>query len=133
MKKCKHITAWTDYPFVELGDTAGELAPIRHVNVISYDGDKYVTVSFEDNGSHLEVKAGYLYQKATRYGGSKQISTLKLARMGDGKVYRHHVRWEREFARRERQFMQHCRETPWCEDDVHLVTATDPIAIYEGA
>jgi hypothetical protein len=24
MKKCKHITCWTDYPFVELGDTAGE-------------------------------------------------------------------------------------------------------------
>lgn len=78
MKRCKVITGWTDYPFVELGDEPYKAAPIRHVNVISYDGDKYLTVSFADNGSRLSMKAGYLYRKRGRYGQVACIRRRKL-------------------------------------------------------
>lgn len=38
------MKAWTDYPFTWLGDEAGEEAPIREIDVISYDHDKYCRV-----------------------------------------------------------------------------------------
>jgi hypothetical protein len=78
MKKCKRVTGWTDYPFDELGDVPGQLAPIRHVKVVGYDGNKYVKVELldEDEPSYyvweslgrppLEIKAGYLYRKCMR-------------------------------------------------------------------
>lgn len=78
MKRCKTITCWTDYPFVELGDAPGKQAPIRHVNVISYDGDKYAKISFADCGDVLEVKAGYLYRHAGRYSRVKTVNRRKL-------------------------------------------------------
>lgn len=78
MKRCKTITCWTDYPFEELGDAPGKPAPIRHVNVISYDQNKYVTVSFENSGDFLSVKAGYLYSKPGRYGQVKRVNPQKL-------------------------------------------------------
>lgn len=81
MKRCKHITAWTDYPFVELGDVSSQRAPIRHVNVISFDGDKYAKVSFADCGDFLKVKAGYLYHQRGRLGEVKTINFRKLQRM----------------------------------------------------
>lgn len=81
MKRCHTITCWTDYPFVELGDTAGQKAPVRHVNVVRFDGNKYATVSFEHCGDFLSVKAGYLYSKKGRYGQVKQVSFRKLERM----------------------------------------------------
>jgi hypothetical protein len=81
MKRCKTITCWTDYPFVQLGDEPFKKAPIRHVNVLSYDGDRYVKVSFEDCGDVLEVKAGYLYRKPGRSGWVKQVNRRKLERM----------------------------------------------------
>lgn len=81
MKRCKNITCWTDYPFVELGDIPHKPAPIRHVNVLSYDGNKYVKVSFEDNGSVLEVKRGYLYSQRGRYGQVRFVNPRKIARM----------------------------------------------------
>lgn len=81
MKRCRVITCWTDYPFVEMGDIAGEKAPIRHVNVLWFDGDKYATVSFEDCGWVLEVKAGYLYRHRGRLGQVKKVSFRKLERM----------------------------------------------------
>ena len=58
MKRCKHITCWTDYP---LGD---EPSRIRHVQVLCYDGDKYATVQDLQTGEIEHVKAGYLYRKA---------------------------------------------------------------------
>lgn len=85
MRKCKHITCWTDYPFVELGDEPGKMAPIRHVNIISYDGNKYAKVSFENCGDILDVKTGYLYSKRGRYGQVKCVNPRKIERMGDGK------------------------------------------------
>ena len=81
MKKCKHVTGWTDYPFEELGDTPGKAAPIRHVNVLSYDGDKYVKISFEKHGDISEIKRGYLYRSRGRLGQVKTVSMRKLERM----------------------------------------------------
>ena len=52
------FTAWTDYPFKELGDTPYEYGPIREVKVLSYDGDRYTRILVE--GRELEVKYGYL-------------------------------------------------------------------------
>lgn len=81
MKRCKTITCWTDYPFTELGDEPYKTAPIRHVNVISYDGNKYACVSFENTGDFLHVKAGYLYSKPGRLGQVKAVNRRKLERM----------------------------------------------------
>ena len=80
MKRCKQITGWTDYPFVELGDEPYKKAPIRHINVVSFDGNKYAKVSFADCGKFLEVKAGYLYRQRGRYGQVKPIAFRKLER-----------------------------------------------------
>lgn len=57
---------YTDYPFTELGDAPNKEAPIRPVQVISYDGNKYCTVWVE--GHQLEVKAGYIYTRPGRCG-----------------------------------------------------------------
>jgi hypothetical protein len=81
MKRCKNITCWTDYPFTELGDEPYKPAPIRRVNVIRYDGDKYATVSFKDHGDHLSVKAGYLYSQPGRCGRVRTMNRRKLERM----------------------------------------------------
>ena len=60
------MKAYTDYPITELGDIAGEKAPIRSCVVISYDGDKYCKIVV---GKIVkEVKTGYLYKKAGRRG-----------------------------------------------------------------
>ncbi len=52
--------AYTDYPFVELGDTPRKHAPIRRVEIVGYDGNKYATVRIGDKT--LSVKAGYLHE-----------------------------------------------------------------------
>lgn len=54
------VQAWTDYPFVQLGDVPGRPAPIRCVVVTGYDGDKYATVNLPD-GQTTEIKAAYLH------------------------------------------------------------------------
>ena len=56
MKRCKNITCWTDYPFTELGDISGKKAPIRHVHVTSYDGDKYATVIVDGIESSVKLE-----------------------------------------------------------------------------
>lgn len=57
------VIACTDYPFVQLGDIPGKPAPIRKVQVVGYDDDKYVRVRL----IHAEetIKRGYLYTDAT--------------------------------------------------------------------
>lgn len=59
---------YTDYPFVELGDTPGQIAPIRKVLPLNYDGDKYCDVFVE--GIYSTIKAGYIY---TKYGRSGEV------------------------------------------------------------
>jgi len=57
------VKMWTDYPFTELGDKIGKIAPIREVTIGQerYDGNKYVQVVLE-NGTVTEVKSGYLHE-----------------------------------------------------------------------
>ena len=54
------MRAWTDYPIVSLGDRPHSEAPVREVEVLSYDGDKYCRVRV--GGVEESIKAGYLYQ-----------------------------------------------------------------------
>ena len=80
MKRCKNVTAWTDYPIKELGDISGKKAPIRRVNVLNYDQNKYVIVSV--SGVVTSFKAGYLYRNKARLGkGAVQLNIRKLERM----------------------------------------------------
>lgn len=81
MKRCKNVSAWTDYPFVELGDIPFKPAPIRHVLVLSYDQDKYAKIYVQGYDLVTEVKWGYLYREPGRCGKVKTISRRKLERM----------------------------------------------------
>lgn len=131
MKKCKHITCWTDYPFTELGDESGKPAPIRHVNIISYDGNKYCKVSFENNGSVLEVKAGYLYSRPERMTAEytpRQVNIRKIMRMGDGKRWREYVRFWNEWRRRERQSLE--REREEIQAELREIDEIDATGVY---
>lgn len=73
------MKAWTDYPIVELGDIAGQEAPIRQVTVLSYDGDKYCCVKVPGLEFTEEIKAGYLYTRPSRAGKGHHLpkATLK--------------------------------------------------------
>lgn len=55
--------SYTDYPFTELGDEPYKPAPLRAVEVMKYDGNKYCTVRF--SGTDLTVKVGYLFTVPT--------------------------------------------------------------------
>ncbi len=79
MKRCSNVNGWTDYPFTRLGDVAHTKAPIRHVEVIKYDGNKYATVLVE--GLITSIKWAYIYQRAGRLGQVKTINRRKLERM----------------------------------------------------
>jgi hypothetical protein len=59
---------WTDYPFVSLGDTLHEVAPIREIAPIIYDGDKYVLVRLVGTCVYEELKSGYIYTERGRCG-----------------------------------------------------------------
>ncbi len=74
------MKVFTDYPIKELGDISGKTAPIREVELISYDGNMYCTISVE--GVTLEVKSGYLYREKGR---SQEVPSLRhndLIKMG---------------------------------------------------
>lgn len=71
------IEAWTDYPFLP-EDPAGQLAPLRPVTIIGYDGDKYVTVLYDS--SEYEFKAGYVYTAPGRIGEVPSIGHAALCR-----------------------------------------------------
>lgn len=62
--------AYTDYPILELGDEPQQRAPIRQVNIVAYDGNKYATIEVTEGERTVttEIKAGYLYKNARRYG-----------------------------------------------------------------
>jgi hypothetical protein len=60
------MKAWTDYPFISLGDESGKKAPIRQIDVLSYDGNKYCRVVVE--GVEEEIKSGYIYTESGRLG-----------------------------------------------------------------
>lgn len=71
------MRAWTDYPIIELGDTEGQIAPIRKCDVLEYDGDKYVTV----DGVTTSFKAGYLYSTPGRCGDAHAVERSDLDKL----------------------------------------------------
>ena len=70
------MKAYTDYPFICIGDKPNKKAPIREVEVLSYDGDKYCLVKF--GRVYESIKSGYLYQKPGRIGEVPRISREQL-------------------------------------------------------
>ena len=70
------MRAWTDYPIVSLGDRPHSEAPVREVEVLSYDGDKYCRVRV--GGVEESIKAGYIYQLPGRC--SNQPPPIPLTR-----------------------------------------------------
>jgi len=73
------MRAWTDYPIVELGDKPGKLAPIRLVDVISYDRNKYCRIRVA--GVIDLVKRGYLYKQRGRVGEVETVSNCQLNKL----------------------------------------------------
>jgi hypothetical protein len=61
----------TDYPILKLGDVPHELAPMRDVKILDYDGDKYCKVevipTFFDKKPKAKIiefiKSGYIYKR----------------------------------------------------------------------
>lgn len=70
------LRAYTDAPFYSLNDEPYKEAPIREVNVLFYDGDKYCLV--EHKGAILSVKAGYLYKEPGRFGEVEPINPKEI-------------------------------------------------------
>lgn len=86
MKRCRHITCWTDYSFTELGDVVGERAPIRHVTFMRFHGYSetsrvWTLVRLMNTGKPLRVKACYLYSQPGRCGEVRPVNIRKLERM----------------------------------------------------
>lgn len=69
-KKKKKIY-YTDYPFTSLGDVAGQQAPIREIQVLNYDGNKYCDILVE--GKLENIKWGYIYTVPGRCGDATVI------------------------------------------------------------
>lgn len=61
------MKAYTDYPFTYLGDEPYKQAPVRQVEIVSYDFNKHCYVLVGGEGP-LEVKSGYLYKKCSKSG-----------------------------------------------------------------
>lgn len=73
------MRAWTDYPFPFLGDRPGATAPVREIQILSYDWDRYVTILVE--GHETEIKAGYCYVEAGRCGEVPTVARRRLRRL----------------------------------------------------
>lgn len=70
------MKAWTDYPFEWLGDTPNSIAPVREIEVISYDSNKYCRIEVEN--TFAEIKAGYIYNQPGRLGEVSCIDVKTL-------------------------------------------------------
>lgn len=79
MRRVSKPLYWTDYPFVELGDTSGMIAPVRECEVLSYDGDKYVRVKI--GTLHSEIKRGYVYMEPGRCGEVSALNRRVLSQL----------------------------------------------------
>ena len=76
------MKCWTDYPFTQLGDMPGKIAPVREVEALEFDGDKYLLIGvFCDDGEYFtaEIKAGYVYQQEGRFGDVPRLTDDQLA------------------------------------------------------
>ena len=73
------MKAWTDYPFDQLQDEAYKKAPVREIEVLSYDEDKYCRVRV--CGHEGEIKAGYIYRRNGRFGEVPNLTHAQLAKL----------------------------------------------------
>lgn len=73
------MKAWTDYPFVELGDVPNQEAPIRRIDVLSYDQNKYCKVRV--CGVESGIKLGYIYERPERLGIGNRPKKLRRKRV----------------------------------------------------
>jgi hypothetical protein len=71
------VKAWTDYPLEWMGDEPGKKAPVREVDVLSYDGNKRCRAVV--GGRECEIKAGYIYQRAGRIGEVPALTRGQLS------------------------------------------------------
>jgi hypothetical protein len=72
------MSAWTDYPILHMGDIAGKEAPVREVEPLYFDRNKYVIVRVVETGKLVEFKGGYLYTKPGRCGDVPQYPVGRL-------------------------------------------------------
>jgi hypothetical protein len=79
------LDAYTDYPFLELGDTGSEEAPIRKCKILTWDRNKYCGVLvyfFDDYGDlrgHIaNIKQYYLYKNDERIDNGIQFTDYEL-------------------------------------------------------
>lgn len=70
------MTFYTDYPITELGDTAGEEAPVRECAVLVYHGDKYIDILI--GGVEKNIKRGYVYSQKGRCGDVPPATDAEL-------------------------------------------------------
>jgi hypothetical protein len=66
---------WTDYPFMDLGETKNINSGWKPVTFVQYDGNKYAYIKLS-NGVIVSIKIGYLFESKeigikTLYGGKK--------------------------------------------------------------
>ena len=74
MKNCENSRNYlTDYPFTELEDIPHKLAPMRSIEILEYDDNKYCKIkvfpNFSDKTENTfitEIKSGYIYQRINR-------------------------------------------------------------------
>jgi hypothetical protein len=74
LRSIKMETYFTDYPFVRLGDDSGVEAPIRRIQLISFDGTKYVRILLIDHNLYEEIKWSYIFTSSGRLGEVPVIS-----------------------------------------------------------
>lgn len=71
------VKVLTDYPFTQLGDIPGKIAPARVVEAVWYDGDKYVGIVLP-NGDKTDIKAGYCYALNSKKGYRQNPEVFNL-------------------------------------------------------
>jgi len=78
------MIAYTDYPFIALGDEPYKPAPIRKVRITSFDGDKFCNVYLvnpEHSDYNWYIKTGYLYKHEGRCGEVECVDKKELAKL----------------------------------------------------
>jgi hypothetical protein len=69
---------FTDTSIIQLGDAPGREAPIREVEVCSFDGDRYARVRVD--GMIIRIEAGLIYTAVGRFGEVLEASKETLFR-----------------------------------------------------
>lgn len=78
------MTFYTDYPIEHFGDVPGITAPMREVEILFWDMDKYVRVLVQGPTYKFltEIKYGYIYHEAdfTNYITPEQLNEIQAER-----------------------------------------------------